>query len=132
MRILALLDCHLDVNCFTSDVHEVVKNATGLMSFNGGYSCTGTLLTDNDGETWMPYFITARHCLSTQAEVDTLEVTWGYETDFCEDDGFREGLGALRGVHGTIIRPRSAGGQRSAAQTGAPRARSTKSRMYAA
>jgi len=81
-----LLDCHLDVNCYGDTVHEVVKNATGLMLFGGG-SCTGTLLTDLDGETWVPYFITARHCLSTQAEVDTLTVIWGYETDYCIDDG---------------------------------------------
>jgi|GEM_PF-2216189 len=101
-----LLDCHLDVNCYSSEVHEVVKNATGLMSFNDGYSCTGTLLTDLDGETAVPYFITARHCLSTQAEVDTLEVTWGYETDFCEDDGgMVPNPGTLpTSVGGTLVR----------------------------
>ena len=80
-----LLDCHVDVNCYSS-VDWDAQRATGKMNFSdseGSYTCTGTLLTDLDDETVQPYFITARHCLHTQAMVDTLEVTWFYETDTC-------------------------------------------------
>ncbi len=84
-----LLDCHLDVNCHDDDVYWVAKMATGRMSFSDGtnsYSCTGTLLNDLDNETIVPYFLTARHCLHTQAEVDTLEVVWNYQTATCDDE----------------------------------------------
>jgi hypothetical protein len=65
-------------------------NATGKMRWcdDGGCGlCTGTVLVDRDPDTRVPWFITARHCLSTQAEVDILEVFWHYETDYCETDG---------------------------------------------
>lgn len=79
--------CHLDVNCHMNEVAASAKNATGQMNFlcddNTCHVCTGTLLNDNDSETTAPYFLTARHCLNTQAEVDTLEVVWNYETDSC-------------------------------------------------
>ncbi|UCE58997.1 MAG: hypothetical protein JSU63_16330 [Phycisphaerales bacterium] len=82
-----LLDCHLDVNCHMNEVAASAKNATGQMNFlcdgTSCHVCTGTLLNDNDSETTAPYFLTARHCLNTQAEVDTLEVVWQYETDSC-------------------------------------------------
>ncbi len=84
-----LLDCHLDVNCHGS-VDWSAKMATGQMNWTdgeGSYSCTGTLLNDLDDETIVPYFLTARHCLHTQAEVDTLEVVWKYQTDTCGDVG---------------------------------------------
>ena len=77
-----VLSCHEDVNCHLAPV----KNAVGRMSFiSGGSSggCTGTLLSDEDPDTTVPWFLTAFHCLSTQVEVDTLEVVWFFQTDSC-------------------------------------------------
>lgn len=83
----AELGCHLDVMCETDPpVNVPARQATGQMNFVSGgsnYICTGTLLNDLDGETYVPYFLTAYHCLSTQAEVSSLEVVWFWQSDYC-------------------------------------------------
>ncbi|MHC5109221.1 MAG: trypsin-like serine peptidase [Planctomycetota bacterium] len=101
-----LLPCHEDVNCHS--VSAAAQAATGQMNFSDGvddFICTGTLLTDLDGETVMPWFITARHCLNSQAEVDTLEVVWFWETPACDDEANLPSWWSLpRTVGGTHIR----------------------------
>jgi hypothetical protein len=83
----AVFACHLDVMCYGEPPVDVTaRKATGQMNFVSGgevFVCTGTLLSDHDGETRVPYFLTAAHCLSTQAEVDTLMVTWFWRRDSC-------------------------------------------------
>ncbi|HEY3242954.1 MAG TPA: hypothetical protein VGM03_06330 [Phycisphaerae bacterium] len=83
----APLGCHLDVMCFGDPpVNAAARDATGRMSFvSGGMggACTGTLLNDLDDTTFAPYFITAYHCLSTQAEVDTLQAFWFFQETPC-------------------------------------------------
>ncbi len=84
-----LLGCHEDVMCHLGLVDWIPVIATGQMNFSdadGSYVCTGTLLTDLDPETDVPWFITAKHCLDTQAMVDTLEVVWFYQTPVCDDE----------------------------------------------
>jgi len=79
------LPCHLDVMCY--GVSEAARQATGQMNIvvgNEVYVCTGTLLNDFDTETWVPYFLTANHCLATQSEADSLEVVWFYQKDSCD------------------------------------------------
>lgn len=83
---LVALECHLDVMCRQEDVNSSVRDAIGRMEYikeGNGYLCTGTLLNSSDPETSVPYFLTARHCLSTQQVADTLEVTWFYQTNDC-------------------------------------------------
>lgn len=78
------LPCHLDVMC--ENVNVACRQATGQMNFVCTPSCarcSGTLLNDLDGETYAPYFLTAYHCLHTQADVDTLEVVWFWQRDSC-------------------------------------------------
>lgn len=80
------LNCHLDIMCYGGSTHSTARDATGQMNYisgGDGYVCSGTLLNDEDGETTMPYFLTARHCLSTQSEVNTLEVVWLYQRSGC-------------------------------------------------
>ncbi len=83
----AVLNCHLDVMCYGEPpVDATARKATGKMNFASGgesYVCTGTLLSDHDSETRVPHFLTAAHCVSTQAEVDTLMVTWLWQKDSC-------------------------------------------------
>jgi hypothetical protein len=79
------LACHLDAMCST-DISAAVRRATGQMSFVVGGQikiCTGTLLNDLDGDTIVPYFLTAYHCISTQAVASTLEVVWLWERESC-------------------------------------------------
>jgi hypothetical protein len=83
---MQVFPCQLDVMC--EPVNEFARQATGQMTFvcdtNGNCSvCTGTLLNDLDDETAVPYFITAFHCLSTQAEVNTLQITWFFQNTSC-------------------------------------------------
>ncbi len=77
--------CHLDVMCQSSPpVNLLARQATGRMSFvsdGGNFVCTGTMLNDSDAATFVPWFLTAAHCLSTQAEVNTLEVTWFFQSN---------------------------------------------------
>lgn len=78
------LSCHEDVMCHS--VSTSARNATGQMNYikNGSsFVCTGTMLNDQDPETTVPYFITAQHCLNTQAQVNTLEVVWLYQRSSC-------------------------------------------------
>ncbi len=79
-----LLPCHEDVNCHAVDL--TARDSVGRMywvSGGSGWLCTGALLNDVDPNTFAGYFLTANHCLSSQTEVDTLEVRWFYQTDSC-------------------------------------------------
>lgn len=93
------------VNCCLGQISWAAVKATGQMNFSdseGSYVCTGTLLNDNDGDTIVPWFITAKHCLDTQEMVDTLEVVWHYETPSCDDEA---------GVPDWATLPRNVGGR---------------------
>src|SRR5262249_17160744 len=61
-------------------------DAVGQMNFvdgGSGFACTGTILNDLDGDTVVPYFLTAYHCLSTQTAVNTLEVVYLWQRNSC-------------------------------------------------
>jgi lysyl endopeptidase len=71
--------------CFSSS-YDIPRRATGQMNFvsgGGSYVCSGTLLNDNDGETFAPYFLTAYHCMHTETEANSLEVVWLWQKDAC-------------------------------------------------
>ena len=75
-----ILNCELDASCFAN----VQKNAVGriLYNDNGWFVCTGTLLNDV-AQDHIPYFLTANHCVPTQAVAQTVEVFWFYQTTSC-------------------------------------------------
>ena len=50
---------------------------------DGSYQCSGTLLNDTDENSFVPYLITANHCISTQAEAETVEAEWFYRPPAC-------------------------------------------------
>lgn len=81
--------CLIDAECVTSatfDAIEAAQRAVGRMEFVKGGStflCTGGLLEDQDNTSVIPYFLTANHCLSTQAVASTLEVFWDYHAYGC-------------------------------------------------
>jgi hypothetical protein len=82
-----LLGCHIDASCSTAPE----KNAVGRIAFTtptGSFVCTGTLLNDRAND-HIPYFLTANHCVSTQAIAQTVETYWFYQTASCNSGGLR-------------------------------------------
>ncbi|MGE4073293.1 MAG: pre-peptidase C-terminal domain-containing protein [Lysobacterales bacterium] len=80
--------CEIDANCVTnpSTAYTNSKNSVARMSFQVGGSpfvCTGTLLNDTVSGTFIPYFFSANHCISTQAAASTLTTFWFEESTSC-------------------------------------------------
>ncbi|MBZ0168661.1 MAG: Ig domain-containing protein [Kofleriaceae bacterium] len=77
--------CTLDSACYTSTWGNE-SLATAKMTFTkggGSYLCTGTLMNDSDPSTFIPYFLTANHCISTQTVASTLQTYWFYRASSC-------------------------------------------------
>lgn len=84
MEKLVLLGCHPDARCTTQTSQW--RNAVGY-----GYRHTspttivqfsGTLLADNLSGS-IPWFLTARHAVSSQQQAQTVVVVWKYYTNQC-------------------------------------------------
>ena len=81
------LDCsnHVDVQCRTSDFPISLESAVARIVFekdDGSYVCSGTLMNDNaDG--FIPYFLTAHHCISTAVVARSVEARWFYQNAAC-------------------------------------------------
>ncbi len=76
-----VLECELDASCYS----DIRKNAVARIEFiRGGAArvCTGTLLNDRAVD-FTPYFLTANHCVATQAIAQTVETYWFYQTTSC-------------------------------------------------
>jgi len=59
-----------------------LAKSVGLLDFITGNNealCTGTLLNDQASDQ-IPYLLTANHCISTQAEAQSLRVYWNYNS----------------------------------------------------
>ena len=52
------------------------------------YVCTGTLL-NNVAQDGTPYFLTANHCVNSQAVAQTVEAYWFYQTTSCNSGVLR-------------------------------------------
>lgn len=75
--------CHLDASCYEEVAAQ--RNAVARMVFiNNGrtYACTGTLLNDT-ASSGTPYFLSANHCISTQASASSLQTDWFYRAPTC-------------------------------------------------
>jgi hypothetical protein len=81
-----ILNCEVDASCYG----DIQKNAVGRFVYNdnGAYVCTGTLLNDA-AQDHIPYFLTANHCVPTQAVAQTVEVYWFYQTTSCNSGVLR-------------------------------------------
>ena len=80
---------HIDIQCADPPV-DPQADATAKMIFTteDGYTaaCTGTLLKDGAGDSVIPYFLTAHHCIETQSVARTLVTYWDFERAECEGD----------------------------------------------
>lgn len=75
--------CNLDVNCYST--YQSHRNSVGHIIYtkNGSsYQCTGTLLNDM-GESHVPYFLTANHCIDTQSAASSVQTYWFGESAGC-------------------------------------------------
>ncbi|MBL8253044.1 MAG: trypsin-like peptidase domain-containing protein, partial [Candidatus Competibacter sp.] len=80
--------CNLDVNCYSTinSNGDDISNSVARMVFTSAertFFCTGNLLADR-ADSKIPFFLTARHCISTAAEASSLETTWFYESSACD------------------------------------------------
>ncbi|HSL84738.1 MAG TPA: hypothetical protein VLF66_18330 [Thermoanaerobaculia bacterium] len=101
--------CLIDVTCVTPSTFSVVdlaERAIAHIEFVQGAFlglCTGGLLNvaaDAPPGT-EPGFLTANHCLDTQAVASTLEAFWDYKTQSC--DGVPPALGSLPRSNGSQL-----------------------------
>ena len=75
------LECldHVDVQCRVESFPN--NKETGVARIiveksDGSYYCTGTLMDDNVDATYIPYFLTANHCVSTSEEAQSVTGYW--------------------------------------------------------
>lgn len=76
--------CHNDVTCFPAWANAAKAVAgIGVIGSTGELLCTGTMIADNVPGTTINYFLTAHHCIGDQAEADTSEFYWFYQSSTC-------------------------------------------------
>lgn len=99
----ALESCRMDVSC--TDNYQTERNAVAQMLYtlaNGrSFLCTGTLL-NNPKLDFVPYFLTANHCISTQAVASTLQTRWFHRSSSC-NSGVPGANSALRSAGATLL-----------------------------
>ena len=80
--------CNIDVVCPLGDDYRDEIRAVAKFYFQSGgtYLCTGTLV-NNTAQDLKPYFLTANHCISTQAEATSMSLIWNYESPSCGQHG---------------------------------------------
>lgn len=80
----ATLGCHNDIAC-SSSWQSAEGQAVALIYFLSGggcFACSGALLARGPAD-FSPLFMTANHCIRTQAEAGSAEFFWLYETQTC-------------------------------------------------
>lgn len=78
--------CNNLIACEGNPTIQQLSSAVGRYAFSSGFSsyvCSGSLVNNPDTETLEPYFLTANHCISSQAEVNSMEVFWDYRIPSC-------------------------------------------------
>lgn len=85
LQLKSTEDEHVDINCSEGDLHQLEKHAVAKITYSqdgSGYICTGALVNNakSDGT---PYFLTAHHCISTDASAQTLVTLFNYEHLSC-------------------------------------------------
>ena len=100
--------CEVDAVCHEAAWGSEMRAVARLVFTRDGasYLCSGTLLADRDSATQVPYFLTANHCISSQATASSIQTYWFYRSTAC-NSGIR---GDYRTVAGgaTLLNARSA------------------------
>jgi lysyl endopeptidase len=74
--------CNIDINCPYGNHWQSHKNSVLRLMINGNQLCTGVLVNNTAGD-GKPYFLTANHCVSNNAEADLAVFVFGFESPFC-------------------------------------------------
>ncbi len=92
-------DPHLDVACYPEWSNSAAGVAQIFFETEGGTSqCSGTLL-NNSREDRTPYFLTAAHCVASEAEARSVTAFWNYQTQMCNGAlSSRQGLEQTMGA----------------------------------
>ena len=79
-------DCHLDVTCYPEWSNSAAGVARIMYETSEGSSvCSGTLL-NNRQQDFIPYFLTAAHCVHTEEEARSVTAFWLYQTQTCNGE----------------------------------------------
>lgn len=75
--------CNLDPNCYP-EWQPSMSMVTELLFENAGaeYFCTGSAVTTRD-DSFIPYLLTAGHCINNEEAARSLETFWTYQTASC-------------------------------------------------
>jgi hypothetical protein len=81
--------CNIDVVCplgapYADEIAAVAKYY--FEEPDGTYLCSGTLMNDTTQD-FTPYFLTANHCISTQAAATSMSLIWNYQSPTCGAHG---------------------------------------------
>ena len=77
--------CEIDAMC-RQDAWSIESNAVARIIFTSAGSsfvCTGTLLADRDTASFIPYFLTANHCVSSQTIASSVQAYWFWRATAC-------------------------------------------------
>ena len=82
------LNCmtHIDAQCAEGRYPPAQADAVASILFedeDGTFICSGTLLNDTLDDTFIPYFLTANHCVSTPTVAHTVEAWWFWRRAAC-------------------------------------------------
>ena len=82
------LECsnHIDVQCRVGSFPTNQDRAVARINFvedGSSYVCSGTLLNVTADTGFIPYFLTANHCVSTGTVARTVEARWFYQRASC-------------------------------------------------
>jgi len=82
------ISCLVDAACISTATNskiDALKRATAQLAYvkgGSGYVCTGGLLNSRAGD-FVPYLLTANHCISDQSSASSLQATWDYARASC-------------------------------------------------
>jgi hypothetical protein len=80
--------CEKDVVCVANTdpaLDRAARSVAKLLYIDNGasYLCTGTLVSDGNAASQIPYLYTAAHCIGNEAAAATLNTFWFYEASSC-------------------------------------------------
>lgn len=100
--------CNIDSSCH--DEHNSQRNAVARMSYvsdGRGYLCSGTLINDT-ASSRIPHFLTANHCIDSQAAASSLQTWWFYRSSACNQKNASSSRRILR--NGAVLLQASTNG----------------------
>ncbi len=84
--------CNLDVVCGAADgypevdLYRDIIRSVGVYTINGTWFCSGALINTAD-QSCRPYFLTANHCLNSNAAANGVVIYWNFENSYCRPPG---------------------------------------------